>query len=50
MVQNRIYCINTEAANKIKEDAERSTSLHLVEIQGKDIQSWKEYCIQYFLF
>jgi hypothetical protein len=43
MIQNKIYNINVEDVDKIVQEANASNNLHLAEVQGKEIQSWKDY-------
>jgi len=43
MLQNKIHHVDAIEASKIIQEAWSSTSLHLVELQGKEIQSWVDY-------
>lgn len=43
MFQNKIHNSNISCVEKMLQESKIKKNLHLVEIQGKEIQSWKEY-------
>ena len=43
MIQNKIYRVNAVDAKKIVQETRSETILHLVELDGKEIQSWDDY-------
>jgi len=43
MIQNKIYHITAMEADKIVQETNESANLHLVELQGEEIQSWEDY-------
>jgi hypothetical protein len=45
-MQNKIHYVNALEAAEIAQKTRDSGNLHLVEIQGKKIQSWEDYIIK----
>ena len=43
MIENKIHAVDSDSVAKIVQKAKISTNTYLVEIQGKEIQSWKDY-------
>lgn len=42
MIENKVHCIAANELDKIRQEASAADA-HLVEIQGKEIQSWDDY-------
>ena len=42
MIKNRVHNIDVDKLDRVRQEA-RAVSAHLVELQGKDIQSWDNY-------
>lgn len=43
MAQNKIYHLNPKEVSRIKEKVKNLIDVYLVEINGKEIQSWEDY-------
>jgi len=46
VIKNKIYHITAADADRIVQETNSSTNLHLVELQGEEIQSWEDYIVE----